>query len=237
MPGPLLAAAISAGIPAVASFLGGERANRANAQEAARNREFQERMSSTAYQRATADMRAAGINPMLAFMQGGASAPGGAQANLSDTVGPAVSSAQHGRRLHQELELMQKDYDLRKLVATQQAANLYTDTLTKGLTHDQVRAQTQETLARVAESIARAENLGADTRLLQQNLKGELLEFGRQTSGAGRLLYWGERAASALPGGLIGGLMSRFLGPSPQRSQGSPRYGFNHGYAMAGSRR
>lgn len=54
--------------------------NNFSAEQAALNRNFQERMSNTAYQRAVKDMQEAGLNPMLAYSQGGASSPNGSSA-------------------------------------------------------------------------------------------------------------------------------------------------------------
>lgn len=56
--------------------------------------DFQERMANTSYQRAMKDMEQAGLNPMLAFSQGGASTPSGATASgAMSTVQPASQGA------------------------------------------------------------------------------------------------------------------------------------------------
>ena len=69
-----------------------------NSAEAAKNREWQEKMSNTAYQRAVKDMRAAGINPILAYTQGGASTPGGSQgtASAASIEAPSVGTQSSG---------------------------------------------------------------------------------------------------------------------------------------------
>ena len=61
------------------------------AEEAERSRQWQERMSNTAYQRAMKDMAAAGLNPILAYSQGGANIPGGAVASTGAATGTAAS--------------------------------------------------------------------------------------------------------------------------------------------------
>lgn len=63
-----------------------------NSSEAEKARAYDEKMSSTAYQRAVADMKAAGINPILAFSNGGASYSGGSAAS----VGVSTASQAQG---------------------------------------------------------------------------------------------------------------------------------------------
>ncbi len=74
------------------SFIGGERRNRAQVGTAREQMAFQERMSNTAHQRQMADLRKAGLNPILSAKYGGASSPGGAMAQIQDTITPAVNT-------------------------------------------------------------------------------------------------------------------------------------------------
>lgn len=105
--GDVLSAGASLAGDAVSAY-GASQQNKAAAREADTNRSFQERLSNSSYQRAMADMKAAGLNPILAYKQGGASVPSGSVAPVANTLADvdpaqAVSSAMQLRQAKEDI--------------------------------------------------------------------------------------------------------------------------------------
>lgn len=85
------------------------RQNKFNAREAGKNRQFQERMRNSQWQSAVEDMRAAGINPALAYGQGGNASPSGSAASgaAAHAATDPASSAYGVKSQRKQLEIME----------------------------------------------------------------------------------------------------------------------------------
>lgn len=93
-------------------FVSARQANQTNIALSKKQMDFQREMRATQYQTAVADLKAAGLNPMLAYTQGGAGTPSGASAVVeptmrSDAGSKAVNSAREAIALKNQTDQVQ----------------------------------------------------------------------------------------------------------------------------------
>lgn len=120
----MLAAMAGSALSVGAGMIGAHQQNVANAREMSKQREWQERMSSTAHQREVADLKAAGLNPILSAGGGGSSTP---SAGIIPSVDPMPIKPDIGH----VLDLKQKHANIALTKA--QAVNAMSNAKVSGL--------------------------------------------------------------------------------------------------------
>ena len=187
-------------------LFGAERQNVQSARAAQRMMDFQERMYKNRYTYQMADMRRAGLNPMLAFWQSPPGAPGGASyspvnigAPLGAGLARGVSSALASKRLGEDVKNIRAETERRKeSAATERSTRMVQSNQIKNLMIDYDLKEQQMFSARA--TAKRAEQLW---KIIDTPLYRKALRAGETARAANPLLQYttpvfaGVGAASA----------------------------------------
>lgn len=184
-----------------------------NSEEAQKNRDYQTQMSNSAFQRGMADMKAAGLNPILAYQKGGANSPGGSVASASHASGGTAPVSNVG-------EAMVHGYNNSARAASENAKTdagkslLEQELVNARLTADQIRSNTAKTLAETGyvqtQTKLSGEHIGRtkqETEKLQSENTARSVDSSYYNSTFGRGVRWiGNTLGEINPlKGLLGG--------------------------------
>lgn len=201
MPGIELLAPIIAGASSVLT-------NVFSAREAARNRGFQERMSSTSHQREVRDLKAAGLNPILSARSSGASTPSGSVAPVEDSGGKALATALAVKRQRAEIELIEAQAQ-KVRIESHQRETLFPQELTlqaldmemRGMSADQMRKIMPDVLAKAKAEVEATLSSARASRavaVLNEYAKTGALNEAKFEESVGELGPWGRRLVNLL---------------------------------------
>lgn len=198
-------------ISGVLGFMGQKETNAQNMQLSQDQMRFQADMSNTAHQREVADLRAAGLNPILSGTGGaGASAPVGSAAKMESELGAGGQAALQGALAEANIDnLNEQNQNLKKTgeLLTEQRRRehegiyqTYWDATEKeaaaNLRHQQVLTERQRTLGASYEA-----------QILGNSAKGSDIEGDIDSSTYGKIMRYIDRSEKTLRG--IGHLKPR----------------------------
>lgn len=165
-------------IGAAGDLLGQQSANRANRRMAREQMQFQERMRDTEMQARVKDLIKAGLNPMLAVSQGGASSPGGARAEAQSVTGGRLAERiTSAVMLKAQLANVSADTNLKNSAAAVNAATvpqLGAATAHQMASAGQATSQAKVLEAQVGEIASRIRHL--ETQITGQGLTNQLAQ-------------------------------------------------------------